>query len=159
MRQLPPGTRTDVDARRAQVDLFLALGRIQAVVQRRTAELFEAEGLGQITPAQSNVLMVVFQARRPITAREIARTLGVAEPTVSRFIKALERDGFVERTVFPTVPPGVEYALTPFGRELSAPLMALTRFALENSGRVDEARAAYDRKQVETATELQRASS
>ncbi|MCA9542770.1 MAG: MarR family transcriptional regulator [Myxococcales bacterium] len=101
MRQLPPGTRTDVDARRAQVDLFLALGRIQAVVQRRTAELFEAEGLGQITPAQSNVLMVVFQARRPITAREIARTLGVAEPTVSRFIKALERDGWVRRAPDP----------------------------------------------------------
>ena len=51
MRQLPPGTRTDVDARRAQVDLFLALGRIQAVVQRRTAELFEA--LNNLPPLRS----------------------------------------------------------------------------------------------------------
>lgn len=84
---------------------------------------------------------------------------GISQKMLTSTLKALERDGFVERTVFPTVPPGVEYALTPFGRELSAPLMALTRFALENSGRVDEARAAYDRKQAETATELQRASS
>ena len=39
MRQLPPGTRTDVEARRAQVDLFLAMGRINAVVLRRTVRL------------------------------------------------------------------------------------------------------------------------
>ena len=71
-------------------------------------------------------------------------------------LKTLERDGFVERTVIPSVPPGVEYALTPFGRELSVPLMALTSFAAENSDRVDEARAAYDRRQGEIADEMQR---
>ena len=105
-------------------------------------------------------LVIGVLEEEPKRFSELQRSIGgISQKMLTSTLKALERDGFVERTVFPTVPPGVEYALTPFGRELSAPLMALTRFALENSGRVDEARAAYDRKQVETATELQRASS
>ena len=81
---------------------------------------------------------------------------GISQKMLTSTLKTLERDGFVDRTVIPSVPPGVEYALTPFGRELSVPLMALTSSAAENSDRVDEARAAYDRRQGEIADEMQR---
>ncbi len=76
---------------------MLDLGRIHAVVQRRATTLFEEVGLEDITPTQSNILMLLFNAREPMTARQISRALGVAEPTVCRFIKALEGNGWISR--------------------------------------------------------------
>lgn len=51
---------------------------------------------------------------------------------LTRTLKALERDEAVSRTVHPTVPPQVEYALTNLGRSLAEPLRALGRWAGEN---------------------------
>lgn len=69
---------------------------------------------------------------------------GISQKVLTASLRALERDGFVERIEHPTVPPSVEYRLTPFGRELAEPLLALTRFALVNGARMEAARAAYD---------------
>ncbi len=87
----------DLGLRRAQSRAMLDLGRIHAVIQQRAAALFVEVGLDDITPAQSNVLMLLFEARRPMAAREIHRAMGVAEPTVCRFVKALEQNGWIER--------------------------------------------------------------
>ena len=99
MRLFPPDDSSAVDLglRRAQTGTMLDLGRIHAVVGRHAQALFEEAGLSDITPAQSNVLMVLFQAKRPLTAREISGTLGAAEPTVSRFLQTLERKEWVLR--------------------------------------------------------------
>lgn len=100
---LPDGRPgVDLAMRRAQSTAMLDLGRVHAVIQRRAAALFEQEGLDDITPAQSNVLMLLFNARRPMTAREIHRAIGVAEPTVCRFVQALMREGWIERRRHPT---------------------------------------------------------
>jgi DNA-binding HxlR family transcriptional regulator len=56
----------------------------------------------------------------------------------------LERDGFVTRTVFPTIPPRVDYELTDLGRELEIPVRGLAEWAIANSGRINEARARFD---------------
>lgn len=50
-----------------------------------------------ITPAQANVLMLLFQAKRDMTAREITTALGVTEATVSRFVKTLLAKDWVAR--------------------------------------------------------------
>lgn len=93
MRLLTPS----LGARRRQVDALLDLVRIQAIVERRVQALFTAQALTGITPAQANVLMALFQAKTPLTARAIHRRLGVSEATVSRFVKALEANGWVAR--------------------------------------------------------------
>ncbi len=98
MQHFPP----DLRLRRAQTEAMLALGRGQAEIARRAAVLFAADpALRDITPAQSNLLMVLFNARRPMTARELHRALGQAEPTVSRFVQALEKNGWVRREKSP----------------------------------------------------------
>ena len=103
-------------------------------------------------------LIITRLSTGPMRFNALKRSVdGISQKMLTSTLKSLERDGFVERTVFPTVPPGVEYALTPFGRELSVPLMALARFAFENSDRVDAARAAYDGRQNGAAGELQNA--
>ncbi|XKL39648.1 helix-turn-helix domain-containing protein [Nitratireductor sp. L15S-10] len=72
------------------------------------------------------------------------RVDGISQKVLTSSLRALERDGFLERIEHPTVPPSVEYRLTDFGHELAQPLSALKQFALENAGRMEVARAVYD---------------
>lgn len=58
-------------------------------------------------------------------------------------LRNLQRDGLVARAVFPTVPPGVEYSLTPLGRSLLGPIYALAQWAEENFDAVRAARASF----------------
>jgi DNA-binding HxlR family transcriptional regulator len=59
-------------------------------------------------------------------------------------LRRLERDGLLHRTVYPTVPPKVEYALTDTARELHETLAALTAWAERHRPSIAAARAAYD---------------
>ena len=58
-------------------------------------------------------------------------------------LRNLERDGFVSRTVTPTNPPQVEYALTDLGSGLLGPVRALAEWTAANADRIEAARAAY----------------
>jgi DNA-binding HxlR family transcriptional regulator len=68
----------------------------------------------------------------------------VSKKVMSEALKSLERDGLVSRTVFAEVPARVEYALTPLGRSLTAPLFALYEWADEHLAEVEESREHYD---------------
>ena len=53
-------------------------------------------------------------------------------------------DGLITRTVFPTIPPRVDYALTPLGRDLLNPVSALSSWAIRNQSKIAQARAHFD---------------
>ncbi len=76
---------------------------------------------------------------------DLRRTLtGISQKILATTLRRLERDGFITRTVYPTVPPKVEYALTELGRELSFCVRALGEFAIQNRERVLLAREQFD---------------
>ena len=58
---------------------------------------FEAEQLSDITPQQAKVLLLLFQEKRAVTGQEIAEKLAISPVTVSRFLRALESNEWVER--------------------------------------------------------------
>ncbi|WP_425608620.1 winged helix-turn-helix transcriptional regulator [Streptomyces albipurpureus] len=60
---------------------------------------------------------------------------------LTRTLRSLEADGLVRREVHPTVPPSVEYSLTPLGRTLLEPLSALANWAMSHEAEIDEARS------------------
>jgi DNA-binding HxlR family transcriptional regulator len=60
-------------------------------------------------------------------------------------LKGLERDGFVTRTVTPSIPPRVDYALTDLGRDLLRPVAGLGDWARANQAKVREARDKFDK--------------
>lgn len=74
---------------------------------------------------------------------------GISQKMLTATLRGLERDGFVTRTVFPTTPPRVDYALTPLGRDLLTPVNALATWARANQARVQAARAEFDRRNGE----------
>jgi DNA-binding HxlR family transcriptional regulator len=69
---------------------------------------------------------------------------GISQRMLTSTLRALERDGLVERTVHPVVPPRVDYRLTPLGTTLSVTACALMSWAIDHADDIDEARAAYD---------------
>ena len=61
---------------------------------------------------------------------ELQREIGgVSQKMLTQTLRSLERDGLVERTVYPVVPPKVEYSLTPLGRTLIEPLRSICKWA------------------------------
>jgi DNA-binding HxlR family transcriptional regulator len=73
--------------------------------------------------------------------RQIA---GISERMLTVTLRALERDGLVTRTVFPVVPPKVEYALTPTGTSLLQTVAPLFTWCDEHREQITGARAGYD---------------
>ncbi|WP_144759565.1 helix-turn-helix domain-containing protein [Curtobacterium sp. 9128] len=73
-----------------------------------------------------------------------ARVQGVSQKMLTQTLRALERDGLVTRTVFPEIPPHVEYALTDAGRALRTVLQPLEDWATSNMADVELARERYD---------------
>jgi DNA-binding HxlR family transcriptional regulator len=85
---------------------------------------------------------------------EIKREVGgISQRMLTLTLRALERDGLVTRTVHPTVPPSVEYALTDLGRSLLGPVKALGAWALANQRKMEEARRCYDAAATKSASQ------
>jgi DNA-binding HxlR family transcriptional regulator len=92
-----------------------------------------------------SVLVVTRLGERPMRFNELRRTIGgISQRMLTLTLRGLERDGLVTRTVFPTIPPRVDYALTALGRDLLQPVSALGDWALRNQAKIARARAKFD---------------
>ena len=75
---------------------------------------------------------------------ELHRSIdGISQRMLTLTLKGLVEDGLVVRTVYPTIPPRVEYALTAMGRTLTQPLFALYEWTMEHRPAMLQARKAY----------------
>jgi DNA-binding HxlR family transcriptional regulator len=93
-------------------------------------------------------LMVGVLARRPHRFGELRREVaGITPKVLTQNLRSLERDGLISRTVYPTTPPSVEYALTALGESISGHLIALNDWTATNFADIKRARAAYDAAQ------------
>ncbi|MFE4973918.1 winged helix-turn-helix transcriptional regulator [Kitasatospora sp. NPDC056651] len=89
--------------------------------------------------------ILVAATHGPVRFTELERTVaGISRRMLTLNLRKLERDGLLVRTVYPTVPPKVEYSLTPMARELHASLAGLVGWAERHQGDIATARAAYD---------------
>ena len=92
-----------------------------------------------------SILVVSRLGRQPMRFNELRRNIGgISQRMLTLTLRGLERDGLVTRTVFATVPPRVDYALTPLGCSLLKPVNALSDWALANKARLAEARHKFD---------------
>lgn len=99
-----------------------------------------------------SVLVVNLLSDEPRRFSDLRRSIeGISQRMLTLTLKALERDGLVTRTVYPTIPPRVDYALTDLGRTLLAPIAALATWAYEHRAAITEARDRYDRLEATRA--------
>src|SRR5258707_9101183 len=91
------------------------------------------------------VLVVSALGEGPKRFNELRRALGsISQRMLTLTLRALEGDGLVTRTAFPTVPPRVDYELTRLGRSLLEPVIALASWAIENRAGIQDARRRFD---------------
>src|SRR5579864_7858092 len=91
------------------------------------------------------VLVVTTLGDGPKRFNELRKALGsISQRMLTLTLRALERDGLVTRTVFPTIPPRVDYELTRLGRSLLEPVSGLGLWARQNRTAIQNARQRFD---------------
>jgi DNA-binding HxlR family transcriptional regulator len=96
-----------------------------------------------------SLLLIGILETGPKRFTELLRiTPGISRRMLTNTLRALERDGLVTRTIFAEVPPRVEYRVTDLGRDLTAPVLTLARWAADHQERIIANRAAFDRASV-----------
>ncbi len=111
---------------------------------RDTAQCEQISALLSRVGDKWTVLVVGVLGKGPMRFNALRRAVGdISQKMLSTTLRNLERDGFVTRTVTPTTPPQVEYALTDLGTGLLEPVRALAAWTLGNADRIEAARRDY----------------
>ena len=91
------------------------------------------------------VLVVQTLADGPRRFNELRREIpSVSQRMLTLTLRNLERDGLVSRTVTPSIPPRVDYALTELGQSLQKPICGLATWALDNVDAIHAAQSRFD---------------
>jgi len=95
-----------------------------------------------------SVLIIMMLSRGTRRFSDLKREIGgISQRMLTICLRGLERDGLIKRTVYPVVPPRVDYELTALGRSLCEPVMALGTWALTHVPEIDAARASFDARE------------
>lgn len=91
------------------------------------------------------LLIVQHLDRGPMRFSDLRRSIGgITQKSLTSALRELEKDGLVERRVTASIPPRVDYALTPLGHTLLVPIRALSDWAVDNDAAVSAARARFE---------------
>jgi DNA-binding HxlR family transcriptional regulator len=96
-----------------------------------------------------SVLIIVLLGDGPRRFNEIKRLVGgISQRMLTLTLRGLERDGLVTRTIFPTIPPRVDYELTRMGRSLRAAVEPLGSWARGHVGDIRKAQEKFDNRKL-----------
>jgi DNA-binding HxlR family transcriptional regulator len=94
-----------------------------------------------------SILIIVLLGDGRKRFNEIKRSVnGISQRMLTRTLKGLERDGLVKRTQFSTIPPRVDYELTPLGRSLRKAVEPIARWVQGHLGQITKARERFDQR-------------
>jgi DNA-binding HxlR family transcriptional regulator len=104
-----------------------------------------------------SLLVIALLADRTVRFSQLRREIdGISQRMLTVTLRQLERDGLVDRTIHPEVPPRVEYALTPLGASLHATIQALVTWTESNQEAIAAARAAFDAREARATVAAER---
>jgi DNA-binding HxlR family transcriptional regulator len=116
----------------------------------RTHEDHDCRGVASILARVGDkwsVFVIMMLGDGPKRFNELKRLVGgISQRMLTLTLRGLERDGLVTRTVFPTIPPRVDYELTDLGRGLQQPVRALGEWATTHQDRIEAARSRFDKR-------------
>ena len=104
--------------------------------------------LNRIGDKWSVMVVGILSRAGTIRFNELKRSInGVSQRMLTLTLRNLERDGLVTRTIYPEVPPRVEYGLTQLGKTLTGPINSLWDWSAEHHGAIIDARTIYDTRE------------
>ena len=103
------------------------------------------ELIGRVADKWTLLVLEELEDHGVLRFTELARMVpGISQKMLTQTLRAMERDGLVERTVHPVIPPKVEYRLTDLGHSLGEAFCGVWHWAGDNLDRVEAARKAFD---------------
>ena len=133
---------------------YLAVPGEPALPGLPTATCRVREVLGRIGDKWS-IFIIIRLGNGPQRFTTLKRSVdGISQRMLTVTLRGLERDGIVSRTMYPVMPPRVDYALTPLGHTLLDAVGALMAWADEHLAEVDAAREGYDARSPNGAPEV-----
>ena len=110
-------------------------------------EALVTELIGRVADKWTLLVLEELEDHGVLRFTELARGVaGISQKMLTQTLRAMERDGLVDRTVHPVVPPKVEYRLTPLGHSLGEAFCGVWHWAGENLDRVEAARRTFDER-------------
>ncbi|CAN5264407.1 helix-turn-helix domain-containing protein [soil metagenome] len=117
----------------------------KTVVEHRQEQCMGVSDVLARVGGKWSILVIGTLGLGPRRFNELKREIdGISQRMLTLTVRGLERDGFVTRTVTPSIPPRVDYALTALGYSLLEPVRALGEWAIANRTTVDAARQSFD---------------
>lgn len=103
------------------------------------------EIIGRVADKWTMLTLEVLEEHRRLRFTQLAdRIGGVSQKMLTKTLRQMEADGLVVRTVFPVIPPRVEYELTSLGRSLGGAFCGVWTWAEKNRGAINKARRAFE---------------
>ncbi len=107
-------------------------------------EALVREIIGRVADKWTMLALEVFEEHGQLRFTRIGELIGgVSQKMLTKTLRQMEADGLLTRTVFPVIPPRVEYALTPMGKSLSYAFCGVWQWAEKHREAIREARAAF----------------
>jgi DNA-binding HxlR family transcriptional regulator len=108
--------------------------------------------LDRIADKWTVMVMSLLSGGKPWRFSELRRAIeGISQKMLTQTLRELERDGLISRTIYPEVPPRVEYTLTTLGQTLCGPIAQLGEWARVHFEEINRAQAAFDARLRKTA--------
>lgn len=127
--------------------------------EEKVSKGFSEERMGEVEGTRQGLELIsdkwtvlIVYALKPGKRRlsELQREIeGISQKMLIQTLRKLEKNGLVERTVYPVVPPKVEYTLTPLGETLIDPLLKICEWTAHHDEEMREARKRYSRSLYE----------
>ncbi|MHC1548775.1 winged helix-turn-helix transcriptional regulator [Phyllobacterium sp. K27] len=119
---------------------------LEVLSQRALCDMAQVRPVLDKIADKWTILILTVICPKPARFNELKRRLdGITHKALADALKRLERNGLVTRTVLPTQPIGVEYAITPLGHSLREPFEALCEWAAANGDKIEAATLRYDK--------------
>lgn len=107
------------------------------------------ELIGRVADKWTLLILEVLEKQGELRFTQLGKLVdGISQKMLTQTLRQMERDGLVIRTVYPVVPPKVEYRLTALGLSLGAAFCGVWVWAEENLSQVEQARHAFDKAKV-----------
>ena len=126
----------------------MAKSRLKRPAEADGAKCHARELLSRVGDTWSVYVLHVLAGAETMRFNELRKQVsGISQRMLTVTLRGLERDGMVSRTVYPVVPPRVEYTLTPLGTSLSEPIRRIHYWAEEHIDEIVTAQMQYDARE------------
>ena len=103
--------------------------------------------IGRVADKWTMLVLEALEEKEELRFTRLAEQVeGISQKMLTQTLRQMERDGLLTRTVYPVVPPKVEYRLTPLGRSLGAAFCGVWQWAGENLQEIETARRQFDER-------------